>query len=79
MAKLPDIQKDEGNDSIVNFVITTMVCKDPWGRLVRHISFKKSDVHACVIRKLFLPMISALTNEPPVQPGGIRTRSLARG
>ena len=35
MAKLTDIQKDEGNGSFVKFVITTTVCKDPWGRLVR--------------------------------------------
>ena len=40
MAKMTDTQKDEGNDSHVNFVITEMICKDPWGRLVRYISFK---------------------------------------
>ena len=40
MTKLTDAQKDEGNDSFVNFVLTKMICKDPWGRLVRHISFK---------------------------------------
>lgn len=35
MAKVTDTQQDEGHDSFVNFVITKMVCKDPWGRLVR--------------------------------------------
>ena len=35
MAKLTDPQKDKENDSFVNFVITQMVCKDPWGRLVQ--------------------------------------------
>ena len=33
-------KKDEGDDSFVSFVITHMVCKDPWGRLVHYISFK---------------------------------------
>ena len=40
IAKLTDTQKDEGNGSFVNFVITKTICKDPWGRLVRFISFK---------------------------------------
>ena len=33
---------------------------------------------ARVIRKVFLPLITALTNEPPLRRGGIPTRSLAR-
>ena len=44
MAKLTDTQKDKGNDeendSFVNFVITKLICKDPWGRLARYTSFR---------------------------------------
>ena len=30
MAKITDIQKDEGNDPFLNFVLTKMIRKDPW-------------------------------------------------
>ena len=40
VAKLTDTQKDEGNDSFVNSVMTKTICKDPWGRLVRYIPLK---------------------------------------
>ena len=56
MAKLTDTQKDEGADSFVNFVITKMIFKDHW-------------VDSFVIRKILFPLISTLTNEPPVRWG----------
>ena len=65
MAKLTDTQKDEGNGSFVNFVITETICKDPWGRLFRCISFKLTQ----------LPSISVLTNEAPVRRGEGNTDS----
>ena len=56
-----------------------MICNDPWSRQVRYISSNKSNVHARAIRNLFLPLISAPTNEPPMRRRGIATGSLARG
>ena len=53
MAKLTDTQKDEGNGSFVNFVITKMICKDPWGQLVRSIL---NDVRGPKIPKIFPQM-----------------------
>ena len=73
MANLTDTQKDEGNDSLVSFVMAKTIYKDPWGRLVPYIFL------TCVIRKLFLPLINVLMNEPPVRRGGIANGSSARG
>ena len=38
--KINGYSKNEGNDAFINVVITRMICKDPWGQLVRYISFK---------------------------------------
>ena len=71
MAKLTDTQKDEVNDSFVSFVIAKMICKDPWGRFVRCVSLKLAQCSCmCHSKKEKRPLISALTDEPPVLRGG---------
>ena len=78
MAKLMDTRKDGGNDSFVNFVITDMICKDPWGRLVRYMSFKLTQL-PCMCFSKAISFIDQRTNERATRTaGGIRTRSLAR-
>ena len=75
MAKFGDILKDEGNATFVNFVIKKMMCKHP--RVDSFVIFPSNqrNVHACVIRKLFRPLIlsfTTLANKPPLRRGGYR-------
>ena len=79
MAKL----MDEGNDSLVNVVITITIYKDPWGRLVRYVSLQLQ-IDAKFMHVLFekssIDSIISCTNERATRTArGIPTRSLARG
>ena len=83
-----DTQNDKGNDFFVYFVITQMICKDPWGRVVRYISFKLLQC-SCMCYSETISSIDSIikrTNERAnrkasggEEGGGISTRSLVRG